>query len=127
MDDREAVLAANQAFYSAFEARDLDAMSDLWEHADWAVCTHPGWTTLRGWASISASWYALFTNEQRLQFIVTGEHAELEGNVGWVSCEENILAGDGASGGTLAALNLFVRRGAHWRMAVHHAGPVAAR
>ena len=48
--DLEAVLEANQAFYDAFEAHDIDAMSDLWEHTDRVACTHPGWGTLRGGA-----------------------------------------------------------------------------
>ena len=30
--DRLAVLAANAAYYDAFERRDFDAISDLWEH-----------------------------------------------------------------------------------------------
>ena len=46
--DEAAVRAANRAFYDAFEARDLDAMSDVWEHADRVSCTHPGWRTLHG-------------------------------------------------------------------------------
>ena len=49
--DLEAVLEANQAFYEAFEARDIDAMSELWEHTDRVVCTHPGSATLAGLGS----------------------------------------------------------------------------
>ena len=125
MDDVEAVLAANERFYSAFEARDLDAMSDTWEHGESVVCTHPGWSTLRGWASVSASWYALFNNNQHLQFIVTAAQAEIRGEVAWVTCDENILPADGVSGGTVAALNLFSRDGGSWRMIAHHGSPVA--
>jgi ketosteroid isomerase-like protein len=121
--DIDLVLAANEAFYQAFEASDLDAMSDVWDHGERVVCTHPGWSTLRGWAAVSASWYALFTNDQSLQFIVTDATAEVEGNVAWVTCEENLL-GDGG-GGTVAALNLFVRVGDGWRMVAHHGSPVA--
>jgi hypothetical protein len=40
--DVDAVIAANRAFYEAFEERDIDAMSDLWEHGDDVVCTRPG-------------------------------------------------------------------------------------
>ncbi|HEX9258714.1 MAG TPA: nuclear transport factor 2 family protein [Acidimicrobiales bacterium] len=123
-DEVERVLAANQAFYDAFEARDLDAMSDIWEHTD-PVCTHPGWRTLRGWASVSASWYTLFTNGQQLQFIVTNAHARVEGGVAWVSCDENLLGSDGGVGGTVAALNVFHRRDDQWRLAAHHGSPVA--
>lgn len=120
----DAVLAANRRFYEAFEARDLDAMSDLWEHSDRATCTHPGWTTLRGWAGISASFYALFQGQQQLQFILTQEHVEVERDLAWVSVDENILSD--SAGGTAAALNLFVRTAGTWRMIVHHASAVAA-
>jgi ketosteroid isomerase-like protein len=119
------VLAANEAFYQAFEARDMDAMSDLWEHGERAVCTHPGWSSLHGWAAVSASWYALFNNGQHLQFIVTSERADVVDDVGWVSCDENILAGEGDVGGTVAAFNLFTRTDGGWKMVAHHGSPVA--
>ena len=122
--DLDAVLAANQRFYEAFERRDLDAMSDLWEHSDRTVCTHPGWSSLRGWASISASFFALFQGQQHLQFILTEARAELAGDVAWVAVDENIL-GD-AAGGTAAALNVFSREDGRWYLVVHHASVVAA-
>jgi ketosteroid isomerase-like protein len=122
--DLAALLAANQAFYDAFEARDFDAMSDLWEHGDRVVCTHPGWATLRGWGLIAGSWYRLFGGSERLQFIVTNAHAEIAGDVGWVVCDENILGA--ASSGTVAALNLFGRNDTgQWQMIAHHASPIA--
>ena len=34
MGDDDEVRAVNRAFYEAFEARDLDAMSQVWEHSD---------------------------------------------------------------------------------------------
>ena len=117
--------AANAAFYNAFEARDLDAMSHLWEHTDRVVCTHPGWASLRGWAKVSASFFALFQNSQHLQFILTNERAEVVGDAAWVSIDENILDVDGAT--TVAALNLFTREpGGRWVMVAHHGSPVTA-
>jgi hypothetical protein len=124
-DDLEGVLAANAAFYAAFEARDLDLMSKAWEHSDRIVCTHPGWATLQGWGRVAASFFALFQNAQRLQFILTNETAEVVGDVGWVAVDENIL--DTANATTAAALNLFVRNDAgEWTMVAHHASAVSA-
>jgi ketosteroid isomerase-like protein len=125
MDDVDAVLAANREFYRAFESADLDAMSDAWSHGDDVACTHPGWATLHGWAAVAASWYALFNNGEHLQFIVTNEHAQVEGDIAWVTCDENILAGDGGSGGTVAALNLYRRSNGGWKLVAHHGSPVA--
>jgi ketosteroid isomerase-like protein len=100
-------------------------MSDLWEHSDRVACTHPGWRTLRGWASVSGSFFALFQGPQSLQFILTNEHAEVAGDTAWVTLDENILSDE--VGGTVAAVNVFQREvGGAWRMVVHHGSPVAA-
>jgi len=122
--DLQSVEAANKAFYAAFEARDLDAMSMVWEHSDRIVCVHPGWASLRGWGQVAASFFALFQNSQHLQFILTKESAEVAGDMGWVTLDENILQSTNAT--TVAALNLFLRgEDGEWRMVAHHASPVS--
>jgi ketosteroid isomerase-like protein len=118
-----AVVEVNHAFYDAFEAGDLDAMSDLWLHDDRVVCVHPGWTALRGWASVASSWAAMFAGPQQVQFIVTDEHVVIVDEIAWISCDENLLT-VGASA-TVSALNVFERGlDGHWRMVVHHGAPV---
>ena len=125
MSDEDAIRAANRSFYDAFEARDFDAMSELWEHSDRSVCVHPGWSSLRGWAAISASFFALFQGDEHLQFILTNEHVEVAGSTAWATVDENILGS--RIGGTVAAINVFSRDGeGAWRMVVHHASAVAA-
>jgi ketosteroid isomerase-like protein len=121
--DQAAVRAANRAFYDAFEARDLDAMSDVWEHADRVSCTHPGWRTLHGWGAVSGSWFALFGGPSPLQFILTNEVVEVAGDAAWVTVDENLISADG--GGTVAAVNLFVRAGERWQLVAHHGSAVA--
>ena len=121
--DEAAVRAANRAFYDAFEARDIDAMSDVWEHGDRVACTHPGWRTLRGWGAVSASWFALFRGPNPLQFILTEEVVSVAGDSAWVTVDENLIGADG--GGTVASLNLFIRSGERWRLVAHHGSAVA--
>lgn len=121
--DEAAVRAANRAFYDAFEARDLDAMSDVWEHADRVSCTHPGWRTLHGWGAVSGSWFALFGGPSPLQFILTDEVVSVAGDAAWVTVDENLIGVDG--GGTVAAVNLFVLAGERWRLVAHHGSAVA--
>ena len=118
------VLAANRSFYEAFEARDLGAMSDVWEHSGRVVCTHPGWSRLEGWGSVSASFYALFDGSAPIQFILTAEKAEIVDDTAWVSVDENILGDD--AGATAAAVNLFVRNASGWRMVLHHSSQIVA-
>lgn len=112
------LLDANAAFYAAFEARDLDAMSELWLHEDHVACTHPGWATLQGWPAVAASWFALFQGPAAMQFILTNVAGHVVGDVGWVTCDENLLAGSQAQ--TVAATNVFVRRDGAWRLVLHH-------
>lgn len=123
--DVVAVTAANAAFYDAFERRDLDAMSDVWEHSDRVACVHPGWAILTGWGSVSASWYALFDGPQHLQFIVTDERVSVVGDVAWVTCNENLL--DGGTTQAVAATNVFARSVDGWRLVHHHGSPVLQR
>jgi ketosteroid isomerase-like protein len=119
---REAILQANRAFYEAFESRDIDAMAAAWELSDRVACTHPGWTTLHGWPQIGASWRAIFSNSP-LQVIVTNHHVVVGGDMALVTNDENLI--DAQGGGTVAALNAFVRDGERWRMIAHHASSVA--
>ena len=122
-EDLASLLAANQAFYTAFETRDLDAMSSVWERSGRATCTHPGWATLRGWPHVQASFFALFGGPSSLQFVLTETKAHVHGDAGWVTVDEDLL-GD-QHGATVAALNLFARDGhGSWRMVAHHGSPV---
>ena len=123
--DEAEVRASNQAFYDAFESRDLDAMSDCWEHSDRVVCTHPGWRTLRGWGAVSGSWFALFGGPSPLQFILTDEVVVVDGDTAWVTADENLIGSE--LGATVAALNLFRRAGDRWRLVGHHGSAVASR
>ena len=122
--DLDAVTRANLSFYEAFENRDLDAMSALWEHTDRVACTHPGWATLRGWAAVTSSFFALFQGSQSLQFVLTREAVHLAGDAAWALVDENLLGDQG--GATVAALNLFARApDGSWRLVAHHGSVVS--
>jgi ketosteroid isomerase-like protein len=121
--DIELVRAANRRYYDAFEARDLDAMSDVWHHDDGVVCTHPGWKTLHGWGAVAGSWFALFGGPQHLQFILTDERVRVAGDTAWVTVDENLIGEQ--VGATVAAVNIFRRVDGSWRMVLHHGSPVA--
>ncbi len=133
--DEKAVADANQAFYEAFEARDVDAMSAVWERSDRAACTHPGWPTLKGWSQVLASFDSIFEKTPFIQFFLTEQRVEIVGDVAWVVVEENVLQAHDTHGGQVAesllgdataeAVNIFVCSGETWRMVLHHASPVS--
>ena len=94
----------------------------MWEHSERVVCVHPGWPILRGWPVVEESWRRIFDGPQRNQFIVTNESAQIIGDLGWVTLEENLV--DRAATATVAATNVYVRSADRWRMLLHHGSPV---
>ena len=123
------VLAANAAFYAAFEAGDLDAMDAVWV-GDEPVCVHPGTNPVIGRAAVRRSWAVVLANTPYIQFFLTDVDVTVLDGVASVSCTENVLAaGDdtpvGAfAGGRSVATNVFRRTPGGWRLWIHHASPV---
>lgn len=117
-----AVELANAAFYAAHEARDLEAMATVWEHSPRAVCVHPGWPILRGWPVIEEAWRRIFEGPGRNQFIITNEEVMLDGDLAWITLDENLVDGDQVT--TVAATNVFVRTNTGWLMTLHHGSPI---
>lgn len=124
-DDIKEVLAMNHAFYSAHEARDIEAMDTIWDHGASTACIHPGWPILRGWAAVRESWVRIFAGPVRNQFILTNVTASVRGSMAWITLDENLM--DRANTGTIAATNLFVRSSSGWKLVLHHGSPVAPR
>lgn len=119
MSDVAAVLSANRAFYRAFAARDLEAITQLWAEDAPVACVHPGWDALRERARILKSWRDILTNPGSPPVLCRNETAHVLGEVAFVICHEVI------DDSYLVATNLFVRERGRWKLAHHHAGPLA--
>ena len=124
-DDAEAaeVEEANARFYRAFESMDIAQMDPAWAHADHVRCIHPGWHLLMGWDAVRQSWEAIFKNSGEMRFSISNVEVQVDANLAWVTCTENILshARGQISVTRLLATNLFERRGGEWLMVHHHA------
>src|SRR3954451_18361882 len=120
-----AVVAANHSFYPAHEARDLGPMQAVWEHSDRAVCIHPGWPLLGTWPLIERSWASIFAGPGRNQFIITNETLGIDGDLAWITLEENLV--DTGATGTVAATRVFARTNVERRMIVHHGSPIVGQ
>ena len=70
-DDVKAVTEANEEFYAAFEALDMDRMEACWLHDEEVRCIHPGWDVMTGWPQVGRSWVAIFANSAYIQFFLT--------------------------------------------------------
>jgi len=122
MTTEDAVRAANAAFYDAFRARDLDAMDALWTRAHPALCVHPGWDVLRGREAVMKSWRRILANPNAPKLEGSDVAVALVGDaVALVTCRE----GAPGRGAGIVATNVFVLEEGQWRIAHHHAGPLA--
>lgn len=115
----QAALFANENFYLAFGARDMDSMASLWSERTVCLCVHPGWRLLRGREEVLGSWRNILANVAQpgidfhnAQVVVTGDSA-------LVTCYE--LIGDGVC----LATNGFVLEEGRVRMMLHHSGMCA--
>ena len=129
MDERAAVLEANEAFYRAFESLDLGRMEGVWLHAAFITCVHPGWRLLLGWGPVMASWQRIFANTVMMRFGITGANAEVVGDLAWVVCTENLEGThrDETVSAQLQATNVFQRHQGRWWLVHHHASPVSSQ
>ena len=122
MIDKSNLEIANQSFYSLFEGRDIQGMTDLWVNSEETWCTHPGWPTLFGWTKIKASFQQIFSGPEPPQFLTSNVRLHTAKGVGWVFVEENLL---GASLSAVAAVNVFKHTDDVWEMVGHQAAPLA--
>lgn len=126
MSEREGIVAANQAFYRAFETLELDTMEEVWLRDPKIVCIHPGWRRLTGWGPVMQSWERIFQSIFEMKF----EARELEifesQDLAIVLCEEELTQRgyDGTARSTVLASNVFERVGQRWMMVMHHGSPV---
>jgi ketosteroid isomerase-like protein len=117
-DERDAVLAANRAFYRAFSERDLEAMELVWAPSGAMVCLHPGHPPLHGRPDVMESWRAILDNPQSPKVRCIDEWVVGRAGLAIVVCREVLAEGQ------LMATNTFVRLSQRWYMVGHHAGPV---
>lgn len=117
MSDTAAVMFANDAFYAAFAAGDLEAMGRLWAEDHPVTCIHPGWQPLFGYEAVMESWRGILSSGETAAIRCQDARVHAAGDLAWVTAFERLPRG------VLVATNLFLRRGAQWRMIHHQAGP----
>ena len=125
-DENQAILAANQAFYRAFEKRDIEAIATILSKGIGTVCIHPGRAAIRGFDNIRNSWDVIFKNTSYIEIDLEIITTEFSGDIAYVVLVENLMQ---VSGGRRIkaqsmATNIFERMGGNWYMIHHHGSPL---
>ena len=135
--DIAAITEANEEFYNAAEAGDLDRLGAIWlagpfEHS--VQCVHPGWAPVFGRDDVLRSWAVVCANTPFLQFFLTDVRVDVVDRIAVVSLTENIITDMSAgsdeddpgfiAGGRATTINLFRRTEDGWRLWMHHASAV---
>lgn len=121
MTTESEVLAANEAFYAAFSAGDVNRMDAVWAEGADITCTHPGWDVLVGREHVMASWIAILAGQIPRKVACEDASAHVTAELAVVTCVEVI------GEARIAATNVFVREGQRWRMTHHHGGQIVQR
>ena len=127
-EETKALLAANAAFYAAFQSLDFDVLCSTWNQTPYAYCIHPGWDILRGWDSVRESWRAIMSSAAYMKIDVSDTACFINGTTAWVTCVENIYTiSEGiTTHATVASTNIFESTAAGWKLVAHHGSPTGA-
>ena len=83
-----------QAFYQAFEARDLDAMMATWAEDEDIVCIHPSGVRHVGYEAVRQCFEQMFASEAKVSFRIDGLVAIETVGLAMQSTIEHLRAGE---------------------------------
>lgn len=115
MTDKNALIEANEVFYTAFAESNADQMEGIWSGQAEVTCIHPGWPPLDGMEEVMGSWRCILSAPSPLIGISDAKAYQYE-NVGYVVCQEHLEPG------VLIATNIFLLENGNWKLVHHQAG-----
>lgn len=125
-NEQDAVLETNQAFYRAFEKKDIEAMEAVCSKGIGSLCVHPGRKALKGWEAIRQSWTQIFKATRYLEIDLDVISVETSGDLAYVVLVEKVMqvAGSRRVEAKSMATNMFERMGGKWYLVHHHGSPI---
>lgn len=112
---KSAVLAANEAFYTAFRDGDYGVMQTLWSHTHEVTVYHPGWPGIAGRDEVMESWYRILAVGTPPNVHALGPNVIVNGKTAMVTCTEDL------GEMRIVATNTFVEEAGVWKMIGHQA------
>ncbi|MEM9908857.1 MAG: nuclear transport factor 2 family protein [Cyanobacteria bacterium P01_D01_bin.44] len=125
-NEQTAVLEINQAFYRAFEKKDIDAMEGVCSKGIGSLCIHPGREVIKGWDAIRRSWLQIFKATRYLEIDLDVISVEVSGDLAYVVLVEKVMqvAGNRRLEAKSMATNTFEHMGGQWYLIHHHGSPI---
>lgn len=119
---------AEEAFYKAFEAAELDAMMHVWDDAADIVCIHPLGPRAVGRSEVQRGWAELLGNGTEFHFRISGVHQVRTPELVVRMVQEHIrFATESTTRAPILATNIYRLTDLGWRMVLHHAAPQMRR
>ncbi len=113
-----------QAFYNAFEHRDLETMASVWSRHDELCCVHPMSHELTDRKSILASWDDIFAHAPEINISIKVKKRLQFGDT-IISIVHELLSvpEDNEAHPPVIATNIYQQRDGNWNMISHHGSP----
>ena len=113
----EQVSFVNEAFYLAFESKDIAAMENIWADQEDLYCLHPGWHPLTGRKDIIESWRRILTNTAQPQISFDSpQNLRISDNSVAVICFER------SPQQNMIATNIYRKSSDRFQMILHQSG-----
>ena len=117
-EERDAVLAVNDAFYSAFRESDMTRMADLWAKNLPVAVQHPATRLIEGRAKVLESWAQILAFPPAIR-------CELE-SVSKAADRWAVVCVEHLNPGTVRMINIFQQENNEWKMIYHGPAPPPA-
>lgn len=118
----ETPAAAEQAFYTAIEQKDMDTMLRVWLDSEHVICIHPMGARLQGKSAVLSSWQQIFTHDDTLHFDINDVDRQLSGKLAVHILHEHVTpSGTPARTTIIETTNVYKQTENGWCMILHHA------
>lgn len=116
---------AEEAFYAAFEARDLGMLASVWSEDAHVYCILPLGSPIQGHSQILAAFDFLFEAAPTISVTVSNHNRIESGTLCVHHVVEHVYAVDNDARFELHATNVFQLETDGWRLIGHHASPAS--
>lgn len=117
---------AEQAFYDAFQAADLDAMMNIWADREFIECIHPMSERERGRTAVEESWRRIFEGGLKVNLELSEIHRTQDALLAiHVVYEHFSTPGQEPQHPPVIATNVYQLIEDGWYMVLHHASPTS--